>query len=68
MSQDGNLNDQASLQFANLQKEKYIIVIHESKSEYIEIFRDLDQFDEALSVIDNYAEHQVILLLKIRRF
>ena len=56
------LNDQASLQFSNPDSEKYIIVIHESKSWYIEIFRDQDDYDESESVIDNFADHQVYFL------
>lgn len=62
MSQDMTLNDQASLQFSNPDSEKYIIVIHESKSWYIEIFRDQDDYDESESVIDNFADHQVYFL------
>ncbi|MFT5859757.1 MAG: hypothetical protein ACI865_001861 [Flavobacteriaceae bacterium] len=52
------LNDQASLQYSNPYKEKYIIVINESKDEFVEIFKSLDMYDDEKSIVDNFAEQQ----------
>jgi len=52
------LNNEASLQFMNTSREAYVIVIHESKEEFIEAFREMDMYDEELSVLENYATFQ----------
>lgn len=52
------LNDQASLQYSNPYKEKYIIVINESKDEFVEIFKRLGMYDDSKSIVDNFAEQQ----------
>lgn len=52
------LNDQASLQYSNPYKEKYIIVINESKEEFVEIFKGLGMYDDSKSIVDNFAEQQ----------
>ena len=52
------LNEEASLQYANIYKETYAVVIHENKEEFIASFREYDEYDESLSVIENYSEVQ----------
>jgi hypothetical protein len=52
------LNNDASLQYNDRFKEKYVIVIDESKEEFIEVFKNIGQYDESKSVIENYAEAQ----------
>lgn len=54
-----NLNDEASLQYQNVFKETYVIVIDEDKQEFIDTFKELDVYDSALSVIENYRDAQV---------
>lgn len=58
MTSTTQLNDEASLQYNNLYKEKYVIVIDESKEEFVETFKELNMYDESKSIIDNYAEAQ----------
>lgn len=53
------LNDDASLQYQNLFKETYALVIDESKQEYIDIYRELDMYDESISALRNYTETQI---------
>ena len=53
------LNDDASLQYNNLYKEKYVIVIDEDKQEFIDAFELIDGYDESISVVDNYANIQI---------
>jgi hypothetical protein len=58
MTSSTSLNDDASLQYNNLYKEKYVIVIDEDKQEFIDVFKELGEYDDKKSVIDNYAEQQ----------
>jgi len=53
------LNDDASLQYNNLYEEKYIIVIDEDKQEFVDVFISLEEYDESISVVDNYANVQI---------
>lgn len=59
MSKASSLNDAASLQYQNIFKETYVIVIDESKDEYLNAYKDLDVYDTARSVIANYMDTQV---------
>ena len=59
MAADESLNNQASLQASNLELEKYIIVIHEPKSEFVEVMKKLGEYDESVSVVDNLANAQI---------
>jgi hypothetical protein len=54
-----NLNDEASLQYQNIFKETYVIVLDEDKQEFIDTFIDLGEYDSTLSVIENYGNVQV---------
>lgn len=55
-----DLNKEASLQYQNTSKEVYVIVIDESKSDFVEMYRDiLDDYDEDKSACANYAEAQM---------
>lgn len=53
------LNDDASLQYNNLYKEKYIIVIDENKKEFVDMFNSIGEYDKSISVVDNYANVQL---------
>jgi len=56
------LNEEASLQFQSLLKEAYLLVIDEPKAGFEKIFRELGQYDEELSVIQNYRVARLQLL------
>jgi len=49
-----DLNDDASLQYQDIYKELYVIVIDESKTEFIKTFSDLGEYDEKLTPEKNY--------------
>lgn len=59
MSETTSLNDEASLQFQNIFKEAYIIVIDESKEEFISIFKELDSYNSDSSAVKNYRDVQL---------
>jgi hypothetical protein len=54
-----SLHDDASLQYANLFKETYIVVIDESKEEFITTFKELEIYNDSLSPLENYADFQL---------
>ncbi|RDY61243.1 hypothetical protein [Flagellimonas nanhaiensis] len=58
MRKTDNLNEEASLQYQNIFKETYTIVIDESKDDFIEMFTELGEYDENISVIKNYRDVQ----------
>lgn len=62
------LNDDASLQYNNLYTEKYIIVIDEDKQEFVDVFISLDEYDESISVVDNYANVQLAFMAESVEF
>ncbi len=64
MTSTTELNDQASLQYKhlNLPIEEYIIVINESKDEFVDLLNLLDIYDEDMSVVENFAAQQSALL------
>ncbi len=59
MSKSTKLNDEASLQYQNLFKEAYIVVIDEPKEEFIKTFKGLDSYNDSISVIQNYRTIQL---------
>jgi hypothetical protein len=61
MTKTTSLNDDASLQFQNIFKEAYVIVIDESKEGFVDALVDADSYDSSRSVIENYADTQVQL-------
>src|SRR5688572_26412269 len=61
MTQAKSLNDEASLQYQNIFKETYVIVIDENKQEFIDAYQELESYDSSTSVIANYADTQVQL-------
>ncbi|NAS29951.1 hypothetical protein GTQ40_03110 [Flavobacteriaceae bacterium R38] len=58
MRKANNLNDDASLQYQNTFRETYIIIIDESKSEFITTFKELGTYNDSVSVIKNYRNVQ----------
>lgn len=49
-----SLHDEASLEYANIFKETYTIVIEEDKQSFIDGFKEFGEYDENLSPIENY--------------
>src|SRR5688500_14904622 len=45
MAEDTLLNDEASLEYANLDSELYVIVIHESLEEYVRTYREMGEYE-----------------------
>src|ERR1041385_423358 len=56
---DTSLNDVASLQYADLEKNLYIIVIDESKTDFIKTFSDADGYDDNFTPEKNYRITQM---------
>ena len=56
------LNEEASLQFQSLLKEAYLLVIDEPKAGFEKVYRDLNQYDDELSVIQNYRDARLRIL------
>jgi hypothetical protein len=59
MSKASSLNDGASLQYQNLFKEAYVIVIDEPKADYVNAYKELSVYDTTRSVISNYTDTQI---------
>jgi len=62
MEVSDDLNDDASLQYQNIFKEVYVIVIDESKEEFKEVFIDLGDYDDSVSMVKNYKDIQLSFL------
>jgi hypothetical protein len=54
MKKAESLNDEASLQYQNVFKETYVIVIDEPKQEFVDTFEQLGEYDSTKSPIENY--------------
>jgi hypothetical protein len=62
MKESKELNDEASLQYQNIFKEVYIIVIDESREEFKTVFQDLGEYDDEISMVENYKSIQLEFL------
>src|SRR5690606_13620739 len=58
LSKAASLNEDASLQYQNIFREAYVIVIDEPKDGFISVFKELELYDETLSPIENYSNFQ----------
>lgn len=56
MKEAKNLNRDASLQYQNIFKEVYFVIIDEPKQELMEVFKELDEWDASKSVVQNYRD------------
>lgn len=54
-----DLNSEASLQYQDVVKEVYVIVIDEPKQDFIDVFMSIDDYDSTKSAVDNYTEAQM---------
>lgn len=59
---EGDLNEDASLQFQNIFRETYVIVIDEGKQEIRDVYLSLNEYDTTRSAVDNYTNIQLSLL------
>lgn len=62
MRETTGLNSEASLQYQNVFNETYTIIIDEPKEEFVQVFRELDQYREDISTIKNYRDVQLQLM------
>ncbi len=58
LKKTANLNENASLQYQNIFRETYVIVIDAPKEEYITLFKELELYDEGLTPFENYVKFQ----------
>jgi hypothetical protein len=61
MTETTTLHDDASLQFMNMFQEAYVIVIDESRDEFITALQAAEMYDSSTTVIMNYANTQLQL-------
>ncbi len=61
MSKATALNEEASLQYQNIFKEAYVIVIDEDKQQFIDALNGVDAFDSTRTIVENYADTQMQL-------
>ena len=54
-----NLYDQASLQYGNAYKDAYTIVVSDDKQDFIDYFKEIGEYKDNLSVIENYSKSQI---------
>jgi len=59
MFERDDLNNEASLQYANLLKEAYTVVVHESKQDFITYSRTINAYNDQVSVLENYSQNQI---------
>jgi hypothetical protein len=59
MKEMKSLNDDASFSYANIFKETYIIVINESKEEFINTFIENKLYDNSKTALENYVDFQL---------
>lgn len=52
-------NEDASLQYMNLFKETYLMVIDEDKETFVSTFKAIDDYDESLTLLENYKNIQL---------
>ncbi|UBZ14191.1 hypothetical protein LDL77_00405 [Flagellimonas marinaquae] len=56
------LNEEASLQYQSLRHEAYLLIIDEPKLGFEQVYRDLEQYDNELSVLQNYRDARIQIL------
>ena len=59
-----DLNAEASLQYQNIYKETYVIIIDESKEDFVTAFREFGEYDDSMSTIENYRKTQLLFLME----
>jgi hypothetical protein len=62
MAATTELNEEASLQYMDAKSEAYVIVIDEPKQDFVNAFVATGQYNDSLTVIDNYSQIQLALI------
>ncbi|MBR9855205.1 MAG: hypothetical protein GYB37_11615 [Algicola sp.] len=62
MTATTGLNEEASLQYQSLLNEAYLLIIDEPKSGFKEVYRGLGQYDDNLSLLQNYRQARLQIL------
>lgn len=62
MTEGKDLSEDASLQYQNIFKETYTVVIDEPKQEFIDVFMEVLAYDTTLSVSENYRNVQLNMI------
>ncbi len=52
------LNDEASLQYQNIFKQNFLVVLDEPSDEFVSVFEELGEYDHDISMIENYMHIQ----------
>lgn len=67
MKKMDNLNEDASLQYANIYKEAYVVVTVEDKNEFEKTFKSYKEYDTIKSLIDNYKDARIKMFKEIMK-
>lgn len=59
LTKGGDLNFEASLEYQNINKEVYIIIIDEPTEDFITVFKEIEDYDTTKTPLDNYADAQI---------
>ncbi|MDC8004013.1 hypothetical protein POV27_08110 [Aureisphaera galaxeae] len=59
MKKAEDLNADASMQFQNIFKETYLAIIDEDKTDFVDVFKELGQYDDGQSIAGNYRNVQM---------
>jgi len=59
-----DLNADASMQFQNIYKETYLAIIDEDKDDFVDAFKELNEYDASLSTAGNYRKIQMDYFLE----
>jgi hypothetical protein len=62
MKATADLNDEASLQYQNIFKETYIIILEEPIEEFLSTFLEIELYDESISALSNYRNIQMDMI------
>lgn len=59
MKSTSGLNADATMQYQNLFREAYLAVIEEPTEDFVSLFKDISEYDENLSSLENYKTTQI---------
>ncbi len=62
MKESNDLLDGASLQYANIFEEIYVVVTSENKEEFMSYHKDIGAYNDTISPVDYYADTQLKIL------
>jgi len=61
MKEVSSLNDEASMQYANLFREVYFIVINEDKKVFLDVLKEIDYYEEYVSPLKQFSSSMLEL-------